>query len=231
MRVEPYAIDSIVHVVKRGARGLPIVRDNLDSVRFSRLLLHLNDEYRSDFWEEDTKRMAPYERPRHWPNRDPLVQVLAWTLMPNHFHLLIREIKEGGISRFMQSVSGSMSRHFNEKYDERGSLFQGSYRSRTIDSDQYLRYVAAYVMSKNVLEMYPGKIHTIDKFDAAWQWALHKYPHSSFPVYAGNKYSSIVDSQYLKGVLGSKNEFRTFSRDLILGRLKIDDTYNDPHFY
>jgi len=219
MRVEPFGVDSFLHVVKRGARGELIIGDELDRKRFARLLYYLNDEYRSDFWEEDVRRVAAFERPKHWPERKPLVKIVAWTLMPNHFHLLLQEIQDGGVSRFMQSLCGSMSRHFNEKYDEHGSLFQGAYRSRTIATDRYLRWAMSYVLVKNVFELYPGGYsRAIKEFDRAWKWGTEVYQHSSLKDAVSLQGSPIVDAVVIREVFKSAADFKACSQDMLLGR-------------
>lgn len=219
MRVEPFGIDSFVHVVKRGARGEHITRDNLDRKRFVKLLYYLNDEHRSDFWEEDIKKRPMFERPKGWPERRPLVKILAWTLMPNHFHLLLQEIQDAGVTRFMQSLCGSMSRHFNEKYDEQGSLFQGAYRSRTIGADRYLRWAISYVLVKNVFELYPGGYaRAVKEFDKAWKWGTENYLYSSLKEAGRLEGSPIVEASTIRDVFRSPSDFKTCSRDMILGR-------------
>jgi len=221
MRVEPYTVGSIIHVVKRGARGLPITRDDSDKWRFARLLYFANDEYRNDFWERETLHMKPFDRPNGWPARKPLVSVLAWTLMPNHFHLLLKENHKGGVSTFMQKLCGSMSMHFNTKYKEKGSMFQGAYKSRTVDSDAHLCYLAPYIMAKNVCELYPAGIEgAAHDFDRAWDWAVKEYPFSSLPDYVSNRNSPIISNkELLAEVLISPEAFKTFSRDVILGKI------------
>src|SRR3989344_2757866 len=219
MRVEPFGVGSFVHVVKRGARGEHITRDNLDRLRFVKLLYYLNDEHRSDFWEEDLKKRPMFERPKHWPDRRPLVKILAWTLMPNHFHLLLQEIQDAGVSRFMQSLCGSMSRHFNEKYHETGSIFQGSYRSRTIDTDRYIRWAISYVLVKNVFELYPGGYdHAVKEFEAAWKWGVEKYTLSGLQEIAHAKKPSVTDTDLFWDFFESVTDFKSCSRDMIRSR-------------
>ena len=82
---------------------------------------------------------------------------------------------------------------FNAKYTERGSLFQGSYKSRTVGDDNYLQYLAYYIQVKNVLELYPGGLKKAARdFDDAWSWA-QEYPFSSFASYTTDLISPIVD--------------------------------------
>ncbi len=223
MRREPFTVGSYVHVTKRGARGMPIVKNEIDKHRFKRLLYFMNDAYRDETWERDTKSLQPFERPAHWPVRKPIVSVLAWTLMPNHFHLLLKEEIEGGVSSFMQRLCGSMTNYHNAKYKERGSLFQGAYHSRTITSDTYLRYVPAYIMTKNVFELYPqGYAYAEKNFEEAWKWSV-EYPWSSLNYYSGaTNEAPELQTDVLKEIY-TPESFKIFSKDTILGRAKLPD--------
>jgi len=199
---------------------MPITRGENDAKRFRRLLYYLNDEYQSEFWETGVCRSDTLIRPSSWPERKPLVKIYAWTLMPNHFHLLLQEIKDSGTSQFMQRLCGSMSRHFNEKYQEQGSIFQGPFKSRTINTDRYMRWALSYVMVKNVFELYPGGLEkAIKEFERAWKWAT-KYPYSSFPDYVTGKPLPIIDESTLCDFFTSPDDFKTLSRDMVLSRLK-----------
>lgn len=217
MRVEPYAIGSYVHVIKRGARGMPIVGDEFDKQRFLRILFHMNDEFLEENWDR-LSYASPFTRLDSWPKRKPLVKILAYTLMPNHMHLLLREIREGGLSEFMRKVGQSMTNHHNEKYDESGSIFQGSYRSRTIESDTYLRYVASYIMVKNTFELYPhgGLRGAVKRFADAWRWAV-EYPFSSLGEYAGVRELPIIKKELLGDIFPKSSHFKDFSHDVIDG--------------
>lgn len=157
-----------------------IVQDDYDRILFMRSLYYLNDVHTNENWKRDTVSLGMFERPMSWQECEPLVKILAWTLLPNHFHLLLQETREGGIAKFMQRLCNSMSKSFNKKYKEKGSLFQGAYKGKTVASDIYFRQLVWYILIKNVLEMYPGGIAAaLKKFNKAWQWGL-SYKFSSF---------------------------------------------------
>jgi len=219
MRVEPFGVDSFVHIMKRGARGLPITRDTADRWRFVRLLYYANDEYKNELWERSTIELGMFGRPPTWPERQPLVQILAWVLVQNHFHLLLKEIREKGTSKFMQRLCGSMSMHFNTKYKEKGSIFQGAYKGRTIDTDGYLQQVVPYILVKNVFELYPGGYEqAVRNFDSAWRWAVEEYKFSSLADYATNRNSPIIEKDSLGEVFESPERFRAHAKEMILSR-------------
>jgi putative transposase len=225
-----------MHIVKRGARGMDIVRDTADRRRFARLLFILNDVHQDTSRHildglEQEKRKSDLRledaRPSYWPEREPLVAILAWTLMPNHFHLLLQEMREGGIAKFMQRLGASMSMAFNEKYDEQGSLFQGSYKAKLVDTDEYLRYVLAYVAVKNVLELYPGGLaKAMREYDRAWKWAIHTYPFSSLPALTGVDPSPILDVTHLDTLGLPGRNFKNDARDMLIGHVQTKDHYS-----
>lgn len=225
MRVEPYGVDSILHAMKRGARGLSITRNDADRWRFVRLLYYANDEYRNDFWETETASLGVFGRPDSWPERKIIVKILAWVLMPNHFHVVLKEIQDGGIAKFMQKLCGSMSMNFNVKYGEKGSIFQGAYKGKTLDDDFYLRHIAPYVMVKNVFELYPGGYErAVREFDRAWRWAVDEYKFSSLADYATDRLSPIVEKDLLGDFFESSESFRAHAKEMILGRrVETDD--------
>jgi len=74
-----------------------------------------------------------------------LVDVLSYCLMPNHFHLLLRQKTENGISQFMKKISTAYSMYFNTKYDHSGVLFQGRFKSQHVNRDSYLQCLFAYI--------------------------------------------------------------------------------------
>ncbi|MDO8623885.1 MAG: transposase [bacterium] len=220
MRVEPRVVGSIAHIVKRGTRGMNIVRDERDRLRFSSSILLLNDSFADPNWSDALREPG---RPDHWPEQDPLVHILAWTLMPNHFHLLLEEIRKGGIAKFMQRLCGSMSAAFNAKYSETGSMFQGAYKSKTVADDTYLRYLTFYIQVKNVLELFPGGLKQATRdFDQAWEWAL-SYPFSSLPAYAGGVASPIVESKRLLELYPERMDFKKEAREMLITHLEHHD--------
>ena len=218
MRVEPFAVGSYLHVLKRGARGIVIVGDDDDRWRFVRSLFHLNDAYFDEKWVLEKYTGGFFERPSSWPPRKPLVSIISYTLMPNHFHLILREIQEGGTSLFMKKLGQSMTNHFNEKYDEKGTIFQGAYKSRTIKDDRQMRYAIAYVIVKNTFELYPngGLKDAMKDFETAWHWAI-EYPFSSLSAFCGKRSSPIVDKSLLSDMFETPHHFKIYAQDVILG--------------
>lgn len=141
--------------------------------------------------------------------------------MSNHFHLLLKEVGEGGVAKFMQRLCGSMSMHFNVKYEEKGSLFQGAYKGRTITSDQHLRQIIPYIMIKNVFERYPGGYKkALKEFNRAYQWA-ESYPFSSLPEYMGRRAFPIIEPDIVSELFPNARAFRAHAQETV--NWHIDD--------
>lgn len=78
---EPYGVGSFVHVIQRGARGLPIIRDKADQERFLFMLAHLNDEFASENWFRDisgNNNHPSFERPASWPEQKKIVRIIGF---------------------------------------------------------------------------------------------------------------------------------------------------------
>src|SRR3989344_1647306 len=159
MRKENITVDSFVHVINRGVKQMPIYRQKSDLWRMLFGLFYTNTIGMSKNWMKEIEKEGINPKTLLWPEkfgeRQPLVSIVAFTIMPNHFHLLLKEISEGGISKFMHKFSMGYSKFINAKYKESGSLFQGRFHARIIENDAYFQRVAVYIMVKNTFELYP----------------------------------------------------------------------------
>lgn len=115
------------------------------------------------------------------------VEILAYCLMPNHFHLILRECAEGGISRFMSKILTGYSMYFNKKYERVGTLFERPFKAQHIDTDPYFRHIFAYV------HLNPVNLYQKDWKEKGLQSKkkavdfLRKYQYSSFQDYFGKE--------------------------------------------
>jgi putative transposase len=134
-----FSVDEYYHVYSRGTDRREIFLDNNDRERFLKGLYVYNSgspvQFRNvkDIRYENISRVNPY------------TAIGSYCLMPNHFHLLLRETEEGGISAFMGKLLTSYSMYFNKKYKRTGGLFEGTFRAEHVDNDNYLKYLFAYI--------------------------------------------------------------------------------------
>ena len=210
MRRDELVVNGFYHIVQRGARQMNIVHNDADRWDFNKLLYYLNDSFIKRQWERDLLHGDHhiFERPESWPERDPLVSICAYCLHDNHFHLLVKEIREGGLSLFMQRLPNSMSRRYNKKYGGSGTIFDGSYKARRVYHDNDLIGVSLYIMVKNVMEKMPGGLtHAMNDPEGAWKYALQDR-FSSFPDYAAARNSPIVEKDLLRELFPTTDAFK-----------------------
>ena len=108
------------------------------------------------------------------------VELVAFVLMPNHFHLLVRENEENGISRYLQRVQLAYTNYFNTKYSASGHVFQGRYKAVHVKDDDQLMQLSAYI-HRNPREL------------AAWKGKEDRYPWSSLQDFTiANRWGGLI---------------------------------------
>lgn len=132
--IKTYASGQYYHLYNRGANKEVIFHERPDYLYFLYLFKrHLSKHPLLD------KAQRPY---RHLYGK---VELLAYCLMSNHFHLLVYNVEKTGIESLMHSVITAYSMYYNKKYEHSGRLFQGVYKASMITADQYLQHVARYI--------------------------------------------------------------------------------------
>lgn len=225
MRKEAFTVGSFVHVFNRGNRKQIIVRDKKDKWHFLQMLYYFNNKFSPDniFRQLRESLKSDFNSkliwPNEWPPRKPIVKILCFCLMNNHFHLLLKEIQEGGITMFMRKLGTGMTNYFNTKYRETGRLFQGAYKARRIDEDDYLKYLSVYIQVKNPFELLYGDDikKAVQNFDKAFNFAAN-YPYCSLSNYIrkSDKTSSIINKDFLGDSFSSPKEYKKFAKECIL---------------
>ena len=184
-RKDPFEEECQYHLFTRGVEKRVVFTSQDDYQRFMLLLLLCNGEKSVRIADLITSSQGePLRKALELAaNRTPLVHILAYSLMPNHIHLIVSEHRKGGISKFMLKLMTAYSMYFNTKYVRSGPLFTRPFRSRHIDSDEYFRWVFAYVLL-NPLELHQSgwKETGIHNREGAAQY-MQTYPYSSYRDY------------------------------------------------
>lgn len=222
-RDHAFAPGVYAHICNRGVKKMPIRREESDFWRMLFNFYYFNHAKPAPaHWKLELERFggpAQFLWPEEWGEREPLIAILAFSLMPNHLHLLVKELVENGISKFAHRVLMGYAKFINGKYEESGSLFQGPFRSRLITDDMDFRYMAVYVMVKNPLELYPGGLKkAIENFDDAYDRATRS-PFNSLADYAGKRESPIIDRDLLGELFETPDSFKEFARECMLYKL------------
>lgn len=140
--------DGYYHIYNRGVEKRTIFEDEQDyKVFLGYLKEHLSPPPKvEELLKSFTLQGTTFQGIPHLPkNYFQKVDLLAYCLMSNHFHLLIKQIKKDSMEGFMRSLATRYSMYFNKKYDRVGSLFQGIYKASMIDSDNYLLHLSRYI--------------------------------------------------------------------------------------
>ena len=129
------------------------------------------------------------------------VSLVCYCLMPNHFHLLLVQKDESAITKFMLSLCTSYSKYFNIKHELVGRLFQARFRTKIVETDEYLLHLSRYI------HLNPVELTRMNPVD---------YPYSSYKNYLGTKKSDWVKPNFI---------LNFFNRDKMIPYLKTYPSY------
>ena len=175
MRKVQFINEEYYHVYNRGVDKREIFQDEKDYFKFLRNLRDFNNK---SYYEQRIKALeSKKELSSFLLGKEKVIDIVAYSLLPNHYHLIIRQLTDNGVSNFMHKIGTSYTNYFNTKNNRNGSLFQGPYKAIHIDDNNYLLWLSGYV-NGNV------EIHGIEKAE--------DYRWSSFNSFTGGKKNEIL---------------------------------------
>jgi len=201
------------HIYNRGTNKMNIFLNDFEYNRFKKLLYLVNSKNTIKFSDIETKKTSPCPT---WTieRGQTLVDIGAYCLMPNHFHLLIKSKGEKDTATFLQRLLTSHSKYFNIKYNRSGSLFQGKSKAIHIIGDNYLKYIFSYI-HLNPIKIIQGdwKENGINNISLAKEY-LDSYEYSSYFDFLGRKRgeSKILELSNFPDYFYQKN---SFSKEII----------------
>jgi len=130
-----------------------------------------------------------------------IVDIICYCLMPNHFHFLLRQVQDGGISEFVSKLSNSYTKYYNVKYKRVGPLLQGEFKAVLIESDEQLVHVSRY-------------IH-LNPFASFLIKDLNEYRWSSYKEYIGNYKNVICNKEIILSFFKSTQDYEKFVLDQV----------------
>lgn len=133
---------------------------------------------------------------------DKLVDIICFCLMPNHFHLLLNQLKDNGISKFMANLQNSFTRYFNTKHERIGHLLQGQFKAVLIEDDNQLLHVSRYI------HLNPYSSYVVKDLES-----LEQYLWSSFPEYLGKVAAEICNKEIILSQFKDKKDYKKFVFD------------------
>ena len=196
------ATSYVYHIYNRGVERRHIFGNAREYGRFLDIMhyyQHANPALRySKFLQQPTDvRTGIFEALMAEPT---IVDILSFCLMPNHFHLLIRQQSEGGISRFLANICNSYTKYFNTKHARVGPLLQGTFKAVLVETDEQLVHVSRYIHLNPVSSLIIPK----EK--------LNEYLWSSFPEYLGMR-PGFTSTDTVLSYFPSREHYHNFVSD------------------
>jgi len=197
--------DYIYHVFNRGVERRPIFISMSDNKRFEMLI----DYYRfadipksfSHYLNLSLEERKIYCNSFH--SSPMIVNILSYCFMPNHFHLILRQCRDGGIQKTLANISNGYAKYFNTKYNRIGPLFQGPFKAVLVETDEQLIHLSRYIHLNPLV----SAVIQLNK--------LFRYPWSSLPMYLGSRISSLVDQRQVLGHFRNPTAYKRFVYDQI----------------
>ena len=219
------------HIYNRGVEKRDVFIDKDDYFRFIHDMFEFNDEESAQNIYYKRQALKSYEvqprkisQPHELRKRKLLVEIIAYCLMPNHFHLLLRQKREYGVVKFMQKFGTGYTMYFNQRYERVGGLFQGRFKAVLINKDSYLLYLPHYIhLNPLDLKIPSWREGIISSADKALKF-LETYRWSSYLDYSGRKnFPSIISLNLFQDLYGTSQEYRKslseWIRDMEIGAL------------
>ena len=163
MKLEQEAF-GIYHVYNRGVRKDTLFHSNSDYSRFLLLIFMLQYTEPVQNISRLNKVFSKNLDIKILDQKDKgerLIELLAFCIMPNHFHILGNQLIEDGLAKYMQKVLTAYTMYYNKKYKKTGHAFQGKYKKVFVEDDEQLVYTSIYI-HKNSLDV------GIEPFSYTW---------------------------------------------------------------
>lgn len=204
VRKTAFVNGAIYHVYNRGVEKRRVFGTEKDYFRFVHDLFGFNDvapALNTGYYSSGSHRTAQELR----KPRKLLLEILCFCLMPDHYHLLVRQRVESGITEFMRKLGTGYTNYFNQKYQRVGPLFQGKFKSVQVTRQAHLLYLPHYIhlnpLDLRMPEWRRGRLRSVANALAF----LESYRWSSYRDYLGAKnFPSVTQRDFIRSIYGSR---------------------------
>lgn len=206
MRNVVFANNEIYHVFNRGVERRPTFTDkneytramtSINFYRFRQSLTGLASYLKLNLEKRDALSKSLFDE------KNKLVEIISYCLMPNHFHLLLKQMTNNGISMFLSNFTNSYTRYFNIKHTRIGPLYQGVFKAVRMESTEQLIYVNRYVHLNPVASLIVPENN------------LDTYPWSSLVEYLEEGQEKICNTKIILDQFPSIESYRKYVHDQI----------------
>lgn len=203
-RLVPLVSNEIYHIYNQGQDKRPTFTNRreylraLKTINFYQYRTHLKLSTFLKLPEDEAKSFATLE----FKKENKLVDILSFCLMPNHFHFLIKQLSEDGISRFTSNFQNSYTKYFNTRHERIGSLFLDQFKAVRIETDEQFIHVSRYV------HLNPFTSYVVRSLEE-----LENYPWSSFREYLHPHLSDITEKEMALSFFKNSEAYKKFVFD------------------
>ena len=224
----PVLVNSeIYHVVSRSVGNTTVFDAEEDFYRGIFSIYEFNNDNRVNIWERrreraiEKKKLGPTSLTQK--NRDMFVEVLAFSFMPNHLHLILRQLKDDGISKFMQKFGTGYANYFNEKHKRQGHLFN-KFRAVHIKDDNQLKTAFVYVHTNLISMVEPGwKEKGIENPNKVIDFLENNKRHSYMDYLDKKNFPSVTQRDFLSETMGGAEGCKTYVDAWINHKKELND--------
>ncbi|MBI2019961.1 transposase [Candidatus Daviesbacteria bacterium] len=195
-RIIPLATGQVYHVFNRGVAKMPVFDDRRDYNRFLETIYYYQFQGpKPQFSQLNRFKDFEYEKNKR------IVEIICYCLMPNHYHFMLRQLEEKGISEFINKVSNSYTKYFNTRHERVGPLFQGQFKAVRVESDEQLIHLSRYI-HLNPIASYLVK-------------NLRDYPWSSYVSYLELQEDKICNKEVVISLFKNSKRYEQFVLDQV----------------
>ena len=197
MKTMPYrqvilASNEYYHIFNRSLNNFLIFKNKLDAKRFlAGVSYYLNPEPPVKF-STYLKNKNTYDL----KFEKPLIKIIAYCIMPSHFHFICQQNQPNGITIYFQKLTNSYSHYFNTKRERRGPLFEGPFKAKRIESEEQLIHLSRYI------HLNPVTAYLVEQPE--------DYHYSSYPAYLKKEKSSFVNPEVILSSFQSIQDYEKF---------------------
>ncbi|MDO8471195.1 MAG: transposase [bacterium] len=202
MRIIKIAPGEYYHIFNRAVNKQTIFHDTKDYFRFLFLILYFQSPI---IFQQLGRLVKDFVLSRALDIQDEVakkrtIELVAFCIMPNHFHLIVKELEEGGIATYMQRALTAYSKYYNTKYEKSGHVFQGPYGAVHVGNNRQLLHLSAY-------------IHRNPREISKWFNKEDQYEWSSYQDYIGdNRWGDLLLLDIVLGQFKDKKKYHGFVR-------------------
>ena len=204
MEKEKIALGEYYHILNRGNNKQDIFVDDRDRIRFLFIMLYF--QFSLPFYNIG-RQVSCFTKHQKFNISDELskkmvenrtTELIGFVFMPNHFHLILQETKENGISKYMMRVQNSYTKYLNTRHNQSGHLFQGNFKRIHIKDNEQLLYLSAY-------------IHHNPRELKKWKNKEEKFYWSSYQDFSqNNRWDNLLKHQIITDQFADFDDYKKF---------------------